>query len=261
MVPIVARCPRRTTPTNLTLVVKITGRHPDRPPEGRRVDRDRHAPPPGSSARSRCWVSCSISSVTERDPARRCTVAVSPVTKATKTRTRKQAPDENEDDEPRHPQRLRIDERGRDGRHRVGVELDRVAEDAVRAPGDEGHDRDEEGKTEHVESRPHPPWEGHVERVDANVGALEERIGEGPRARNSERVAGELVRPSDGESEELPDHDVDPDEERGRDQQAGAEPRSGPGDAVREREQAVHFSGWAQGGLRPDRSRSGRSPP
>ena len=75
-----------------------------------------------------------------------------------------------------------------------------------------------------------------------NVGPLEKPVGEGPGACDCKRVAGELVRPADREAEELPDDDVDSDEERGHDEEAAAEPGSGPGDAVREGEQAVHFS-------------------
>src|SRR5207249_4601873 len=96
-----------------------------------------------------------------------------------------------------------------------------------------------------------PARQQHVERIDADVSALEQRRAERPRGAERERVAGELVGAADRGVEELAQRDVDADQHRGGQYQRAAEPQPDSRQALSESNQFVGACSYGVGAFRP----------
>src|SRR5712692_5067980 len=109
---------------------------------------------------------------------------------------------------------------------------------------DQAEESDEQRQAGEIEREPQGTRQQHVQGVDADVRAVEQRRAERPGGAERERVARKLVGAADRRVEELAQRDVDADQQRGGEHQRAAEPQAEAGQAARERDQFV-------GALRP----------
>ena len=146
---------------------------------------------------------------------------------------KKRDPDQEEERQAEQPDRLR-DHGGRlQGGLAARARSPGLLDHAPAVPPDEAEKRDEERKAGEVERKAQAARQQHVERIDADMGALEERRAEGPGGAERKRVARELVGAADGGVEELAQRDVDADQQRGGEHQRAPEPQAEARQAAR----------------------------
>ncbi len=149
-------------------------------------------------------------------------------------------PDRDEDHQPEEPQRLRDHRGGLQRRLAARAGAPGLRDHVPAVPRDEAEEADEEDQPQEVEREAQPRGKEDVERVDADVPAVDQRGTESPGGADRERVARELVRAADGRREELAHDDVDADQDRRREHQRPAEPQAEACQASNAVHQRVH---------------------
>src|SRR5215210_906956 len=150
-------------------------------------------------------------------------------------------------EEPGEPEQLRQHRRRLERRLAARARDPRLLDHAPAMPSDQAEEGQEQHEPGEIECEPRPRGKPHIQGIDADMGAVDERGPETPGCADCKRIARKLVRPADRAGEELAHQHVDPDQDR-REQHEGASEPEAP---LRETAHPRHGSlmGRARGAL------------
>src|SRR6266568_1571135 len=155
--------------------------------------------------------------------------------------------DRDETQQTGDPEQLRDHDRRLQRRLAVRARGPRLRDDAEAVPGHQPEKSDEQHQRHHVEKKPQLLREQPIERIDADMGAIDQRRTEPPRGADGERVARELVGAADRAGQKFSHQDVDADQDCGQQHQRAAEPEPPKREAAHLPHQLFHAPKTPQG--------------